>query len=228
MKTLFIIPLLLLTACNKNTSPSYNIPTEYDKTHSVKVNLKYAEPINGYNVTVTCFVDTTHNYDSPNTNWNQNAIVGRGYINFKNDSVQFTVENPLFSDSTLMANSLPLTNDIQISADYTPFSRPDNGRRDIFNNYNQSPFFFYDIDFDGEKELIVTHWEGMEYHAHNSYKVYKVRNTKTDEILRPMTRPPFDRMDDYTQIDTTAKTISICKGVDAMKIEGYDIYRFDE
>ena len=42
----------------------------------------------------------------------------------------------------------------------------------IFNG-NESPFFFYDIDFDGEKELIVTLWEGMEYHAHNAYEVYK-------------------------------------------------------
>ena len=36
--------------------------------------------------------------------------------------------------------------------------------------------------------------------------------------------PPFDRIDDYTLIDSIAKTISICKGVDAMKIEGYDTY----
>ena len=226
MKVLIIITLLILLAsCNKGSSPSYNTPTEYDKTHSVKVNLKYAEPIAGYNVTVTCFVDTTHNTDSPNTNRNHNAIVGRGYINFKNDSIQFTVENPLFSDFTLMANSVPLINEVNITAKYTPFSAFTEDDNMIFNG-NQSPFFFYDIDFDGEKELIVTLWEGMEYHGHNSYEIYKIRNSEIDEILTPLTMPPFNRIDDYTQVDSVAKTISICKGIDAVKIQGYDIYSF--
>ena len=38
--------------------------------------------------------------------------------------------------------------------------------------------------------------------------------------------PPFDRIDDYTLIDSIAKTISICKGIDAAKIQGYDTYKF--
>lgn len=217
---ILIIAIILLSACHRASMPSNEVLTESD---TVKVNLTYKKPIDGFTVNVTCFVDTTSNYDSPNTHGNRNAIVGRAYIHFKNLTVQFTVENPLFSDYTLMANQTPLKNGINIKATYTPFSpniKPDNM---IFNG-NQSPFFFYDIDFDGEKELIVTLWEGMEYHAHNSYEVYKVRNTKSDEILQPLSTTPFDRIDDYTLIDTVAKTISICKGIDAMKIMGYDTY----
>lgn len=220
---LIIIALSTLTSCNKASADKSIVQTDYDKAHSVEVKLHYDEPIDGYTVSATCFVDTTSNYDSPNTNGNRNAIVGRAYIHFKNDTAQFTVENPLFSDYTLMANQTSLLDGINIKATYTPFSpniKPDNM---IFNG-NQSPFFFYDIDFDGEKELIVTLWEGMEYHAHNSYEVYKVRNTKSDEILQPLSTTPFDRIDDYTLIDTVAKTISICKGIDAMKIMGYDTY----
>ena len=220
---LIIIALSTLTSCNKASADKSNIQTDYDRAHSVEVKLHYDEPMAGYTVSATCFVDTTSNYDSPNTHGNRNAIVGRAYIHFKNDTAQFTVENPLFSDYTLMANQTPLKNGININATYTPFSpniKPDNM---IFNG-NQSPFFFYDIDFDGEKELIVTLREGMEYHAHNSYEVYKVRNTKSDEILQPLSTTPFDRIDDYTLIDTVAKTISICKGIDAMKIMGYDTY----
>lgn len=219
---IFIIAIILLSACHRASLSSNEVLTESD---TVKVNLTYNKPIDGFTVNVTCFVDTTSNYDSPNTLGNRNAIVGRAYIHFKNDTVQFTVENPLFSDSTLMTNTIPLKNDIQISADYTPFAMPDNENKDIFTHYNQSPFFFYDIDFDGQKELIVTLWEGMEYHAHNAYEVYKIRNIKAGEILQPLKTPPFDRIDDYTLIDSVAKTISICKGVDAMKIEGYDTYR---
>ena len=226
MKILIIITsLILLASCKKASTVTNDVTTGYDMTNSVTVNLQYAEPINGYTVTATCLVDTTSNYDSPNTNGNRNAIVGRAYIHFRNDTTQFTVENPLFSDYTLMANQTPLKAGINISATYTPFS-PDTSSDNMVFNGNQSPFFFYDIDFDGEKELIITLWEGMEYHGHNSYEIYKIRNSEIDEILTPLTIPPFNRIDDYTQVDSVAKTISICKGIDAVKILGYDIYSF--
>lgn len=219
-----ILSLFLLASCNKTSTITTDVTTEYDKTHSVKVNLLYAEPINGYTVTATCFVDTTSNYDSPNTNCNRNAIVGRAYIHFKNDTAQFTLENPLFSDYTLMANPTPLKAGININATYTAFSPNTSSDNMIFNG-NQSPFFFYDIDFDGEKELIITLWEGMEYHAHHAYEVYKVSDIKNGTILHSLTTPPFDRINDYSLIDSIAKTISICKGIDAMKIVGYDTYQ---
>ena len=225
MKSLLpILSFFLLASCNKASIATNEVTTEYDKTHSVKVSLRYAGPIYGYTVTATCLVDTTSNYDSPNTNGNRDAIMGRAYIHFCNDTTQFTIENPQFSDYTLMANQTPLQNGININATYTTFS-PNNSSDHMIFNGNESPFFFYDIDFDGEKELIVTLWEGMEYHAHNAYEVYKVHNTKNNEILLPLKTPSFDRIDDYTLIDSVAKTISICKGVDAMKVEGYDTYR---
>lgn len=222
---LIIISLFLLASCNKASTVTNDVVTEYDTKDSVTVNLQYSEPINGYTVTAICVVDTTSNYDSPNTNGNRNAIVGRAYIHFCNDTTQFTIENPQFSDYTQMANQTPLQNGININATYTPFS-PNNSSDHMIFNGNESPFFFYDIDFDGEKELIVTLWEGMEYHAHNAYEVYKIRNIKAGEILQPLKTPPFDRIDDYTLIDSVAKTISICKGVEAVKIQGYDIFQF--
>ena len=163
MKVLIIITsLILLASCKKASTVTNDVTTGYNMTDSVTVNLQYAEPINGYTVTATCLVDTTSNYDSPNTNGNRNAIVGRAYIHFRNDTTQFTVENPLFSDYTLMANQTPLKAGINISATYTPFSPNTSSGNMIFDG-NQSPFFFYDIDFDGEKELIVTLWEGKEW-----------------------------------------------------------------
>lgn len=213
----------MLASCNKASTVTNDVVTEYDTKDSVTVNLQYSEPINGYTVTAICVVDTTSNYDSPNTNGNRNAIVGRAYIHFCNDTTQFTIENPQFSDYTLMANQTPLQNGININATYTPFS-PNNSSDHMIFNGNESPFFFYDIDFDGEKELIVTLWEGMEYHGHNAYRAYKVKNSP-DAVLEPMGKP-FNQLDDYSQIDIIAKTISICKGIDAAKIQGYDTYKF--
>ena len=109
MKALLIIlSLFLLAYCNKASTVTNDVTTEYDMTDSVTVYLQYAGPINGYTVTATCLVDTTSNYDSPNTNGNRDAIMGRAYIHFCNDTTQFTIENPQFSDYTLMANQTPL------------------------------------------------------------------------------------------------------------------------
>lgn len=155
-------------------------------TEFITVNLQYAEPIDGYTVTATCLLDTTSNYDSPNTNGNRDAIVGRAYIHFRNDTTQFTIENSLFSDYNLMENQIPLKDGINIDVTYTPFSPNTSSDYMIFHG-NESPFFFYDIDFDGEKEMIVNLWEGMEYHARRSYKVYKVNGIKNGELLQPLT-----------------------------------------
>lgn len=218
--------LILFASCNKATTTSNNVSAEDTTTTSMEVNLSYDKPISGFIVTATCLIDTTTNYDSPNTAGNRNAIVGKAYLHFKNDTTQFTVENTLFSDSTLMNNEVPLSDGVKIRAHYTPFKPAvDNGNMIFDNGLSQSPFFFYDIDFDGQKELIITLWEGMEYHGHHAYRAYKVKEIADNTVLEPMGKP-FNQLDDYTKIDTVAKTISICKGIDAVKIQGYDTYKF--
>ena len=67
---------------------------------------------------------------------------------------------------------------------------------------SQSPFFFFDIDFVGEKELIVTLWEGMCYHGHNAYKVYKMPVENGCFVLSPIQGEPFDKLNGYTRIDS--------------------------
>lgn len=212
-----------LSYCLVSRTPvTTDIPIEDDSQHIVQVNLYYDKPIDGYTVTVVCYVDTVWNYVRPNAMNNRNAIFGSAILNFRNDTVEFKIENPQFSDYTLLYNEIPLADGVTIKARYTPFvpCTTDN----MILRSNESPFFFYDIDFDGERELVVTVWEGMEYHFLNSYKVFKVPNTVSDKILQPITTPPFDRIDVYSRIDSVTKTISICKGVDAMKYIGFDEY----
>ena len=94
-----------------------------------------------------------------------------------------------------------------IETDYIPFKPTNDTLNNMLFDGSQSPFFFFDIDFDGEKELIVTLWEGMCYHGHNAYKAYKIPMTNECIILSPMQREPFDRLNDYTGIDTIKKEI---------------------
>ena len=94
-----------------------------------------------------------------------------------------------------------------IEIDYIPFKPANDMLNNMLFNDSQSPFFFFDIDFNGEKELIVTLSEGIGYHGHNAYKAYKIPMTNECIILSPMQREPFDRLNDYTGIDTIKKEI---------------------
>ena len=218
----YILLIIVLASCSKSNSLSYETPTEYDKTHSVKVNLQYYLPIDGYTVTVTCFVDTTSNTDSPQSQGNKTAILGRGYIHFKNNENEFVVENPCFTESSLLANELALYNDMNLNIKYKPFI-PNTDNRMILQG-NDTPFFFYDIDMDGEKELVVTIFEGMEYHGHNSYEIYKINQSDSNNILSPIADAPFNEINDYTEFDFMNKAITPHE-IDAMKIQGDSTYK---
>lgn len=89
---------------------------------------------------------------------------------------------------------------------------------------NDVPFFFYDINMDGQEELIVTVFEGMAYHGHNSYEIYKISHESNHKILTPMLEPPFNEINDYTEFDFTKRTITP-HHVDAVKLLGDTIYK---
>lgn len=123
MKAIVLLLSIFVFASCKTKNVDYEIPlTEYDKSHSVKVEVLYDKPINGFDVYVTCIVDTTNNTDSPQTQGNRNAILGRGYIHFKNKEMEFMVESPCFTDSTLLANSAILHNNLHINSEYKNFT----------------------------------------------------------------------------------------------------------
>jgi hypothetical protein len=86
---------------------------------------------------------------------------------------------------------------------------------------NQSPFFFFDVDFDGEEELLLCIWEGMGYRGHHAYQAYKL--DVGSHQLSPMREEPFDELNDYTEFDTINKTISIPQGV-GVKMGGKKVY----
>lgn len=193
---------------NTSTTPHGFEWTDYSKGDTICVYIKYKQRVNGYKVSAICLIDTSFNgvfYSY----YNPTAINGHGFIHFQNDRHEFVVENPLFSDNNLSQNKQPLKNGMQIETDYIPFMPTDDTLNMIFDG-SQSPFFFFDIDFDGEDELIVTLFEGMYYHGHYAYKSYKIPD-EYDEytVLSPMQTKPFDNMNDYARIDTVGKTITM-------------------
>ena len=82
-------------------------------------------------------------------------------------------------------------------------------------------FFFFDIDFDGEKELIMPRHGGLNYKCHDTYEVYEVPEAISDYvfvdnlipgssnmILRPEKCRAYEHLSSKSDIDTVNKTIT--------------------
>lgn len=213
MKRLLLYWLVLLLICscaNTGTAPQGFEWADYPKEEDeICVFVKYKQQVNGYDVSAICIVDTSQNGDLCSSAYHPSAVTGHGFIHFQNDEHEFIVENPLFSYNKPSAHRQSLKNGMLVETDYIPFQAA------AFNG-SHSPFFFFDIDFDGEKELIVTLLEGMGYHGHDSYKAFKIPEAPTTNdgciILSPMSTEPFSDMNDYTEIDTVGKTITVPYG----------------
>lgn len=64
------------------------------------------------------------------------------------------------------------------------------------------PFQFYDVDFDGEKELLISdYYQGQQG---NYYEVFEI----TDSGLEAKTYPPFNDIDNMTMFDSQNKIIT--------------------
>ena len=105
--------------------------------------ITYKQPVNGYKVKVGCISD--------GTDWNTASF----YIN---DTLRFTVEG--WADARLYE----LKHDTVI--DYIP------KRADEVYLSEKSPFFFSDVDFDGEDEFVVNLYKYGTYGS-NLYAVYE-------------------------------------------------------
>lgn len=155
---------------------SYDILLDdYIECFKPRVFIKYKQPVNGYAVTVMC-LPYNYTYDKEM----DTEIWGNALICFEKDDSRFYVFNDSFSDSILYyANEIEPINNMKLELDYLPKSA---------NEYlsHNSPFFFSDVDFDGEEELIINNWRcGIRYC--NTYDVYKITINGTEQL----TEAPF-------------------------------------
>ena len=73
-------------------------------------------------------------------------------------------------------------------------------------SWEQTPFFFEDMDFDGTDELIVTSFNSGQ-RGHNEYSIYKLYNRWTNLVYKEMSVAPFDFIDQLTTFDRENKVI---------------------
>lgn len=172
------------------------------------IHVHYNQKVNGYDVSVKVLTDSIQE------EYFSDIVTRKAVLTFKKDGRELIIENPCYADNNLIESSCDKK---AIEIDYTPFNMSE---ENTFAG-NQSPFFFFDVDFDGEEELLLCLWEGMGYRSHHAYQAYKM-NVSTHQ-LSPMQKAPFNELDDYAEFDTINKTISIPQGV-GVKMGGKKVY----
>ena len=145
-----------------------------DTISKPEVLIKYKSPVNGYNVVVEWLgAEIIDEY----------LAFGDVLIHFKkNDGTGFTVHNIAYWDEGLNVSDIETMSDKTIELEYIP-------KNDKYLA-TRSPFYFADMDFDEQDELVVVGWKGGRQYAH-IYDVYEI----SDSSAHQKTTPPFDTIE---------------------------------
>lgn len=131
----------------------------------------YKQSVNGYKVSVELL--TREGGDLP--------FAGEALLYFSSpDGKRFSVYNPCYGDENLDLKALESGATKYI--DYIPTDHPYLAGR--------SPFYFADMDYDGQEELVVVNWRSGRQFAHQ-YEVYEVEDHYADK----KNEPPFDSIE---------------------------------
>ena len=156
-------------------------------TVSQSITLIYNRPVNGYNVSVEWLGADIIDDD---------LAFGEVLIHFKkNDGTGFSVYHFGYWDEGLRVSDIKTKSNKIIELEYIP--------KDDMYLATRSPFYFADMDFDGQNELVVVGWKGGRQYAH-TYAVYDI----TDCHASHKKTPPFDSIESgITQFDPKKKQI---------------------
>lgn len=152
-----------------------------------QIHIEYKQKVNGYKVSVLwlsyCEVG-------------EEAEMGQAIMHFVGDNRNdFYVYCPWYSDFHLYLNDYIIKERDKIVLDY--INKNDEYLADL------SPFYFSDMDFDGEDELVIANWHcGIKGgHSYDVFDIYPYEAIKK-------TLPPFDNIERYfTQFKPEEKTI---------------------
>lgn len=164
-----------------------------------RIFISYNQKVNGYKVNVMWFPPDSYYFD-------QSPAI----LHFQNDTSEFYIYNPSYKEYGVYEKygekTTPKDGDI-IYVNYTSKESSEYAEYYGYLAGNNVPFFFQDVDFDGEDELLVTIWQ---YGSRGSsmYDIYKIR--KGYQNIEKMVEEPFDRIENgKTKFNIKEKTITI-------------------
>lgn len=176
-------------------------PIQYKDSFTVV----YRVPINEYKVTAVVKTDVNeYNYAD---------------LTFTKDGHSFSLHSSSFGDTIfnkgfwgVMGENLEIMNHYK--------------NQSIEADYNETTFFFKDMDFDGTEELVIVNYT-MAVRNHSSYDIYRIIQDQPFLIDYPPYRNRYDTnegMTDYPEFDYNAKTISCPYPEGDVKYDGCIIY----
>lgn len=175
-----------------------------------KLKFDYANTINGYKVTIA--IRNTREYIEDYSCW--------AYISLERENKTFTILHPTFIISQSDFNKLSTG---KIKALKYKIPHTSQYKDNELGHFKDVPFAFFDIDFDGEKELLLRH-PSIGQRGSNGYNAYKIPQNE-DKDFEEVTlyysirkAHDFPILDDYTEVDFKNKNIII------RNIGGYDDY----
>ena len=187
--------------------------TDFESFNHPRIFIKYKQPVNGYDVTVMC-LPYNYTYDKER----ETEIWGNALLYFEKEDNRFYIYNESFSDSVLYyVNEQEVRDNMILELDYLPKSTKE------YLSHN-SPFFFSDVDFDGEEELIINNWKCGIRHC-NTYDVYKITNNDVKQLTEAPFINPTGKISNYnSEFDSVNKTITIHKRIGSAYYGGYYKY----
>ena len=178
-----IIGLLSLAACKTDKT---SVPQDFECFNQPHIYIKYKQPINGYTVKVM---------------WLQNGEVGNALFCLEKQGVQYYYFAEKWTDKILYDKGNTYPNNTVIELDYTTKLESEEYLSD------DSPFFFSDVDFDGEDEFIINRYKSGSRDS-NAYDVYDV---SPYGYFIQKTEAPFTELENgQYKFDSENKTITVC------------------
>ena len=191
-KRLFIIiGLLSWTICKGQNQTDFqnseriSVPLGFECFNQPHIYIKYKQPINGYTVKVM---------------WLQYGEVGNALFCLEKQGVQYYCFAEKWADKILYDKGNTYPNNTVIELDYTAKLESEEYLSD------DSPFFFSDVDFDGEDEFVINRYKSGSRDS-NAYDVYDV--TSYGYFIRK-TEVPFTELENgQCEFDSANKTITV-------------------
>ncbi len=172
----------------KKRKKKVDIAQEFKDLNRPRVYIKYKQPVNGYTVKVLWMPYTDEN--------GYTAETGNAILYFENEDNHFYIQTKCYRDTAVYSHTHLEDGDV-LFWNYTPKKKGE-----ILSQY--SPFFFSDVNFDGEKEFLINDYNGGS-RGSNSYEVYKIHPYYADIIKEA----PFANLEnDMTDFDSANKTIT--------------------
>lgn len=183
-----------------------------ENRRGINVYIKYVSKVDGY--TVTCrFMP-----------YGSGVETGYALVRFCRGDSEFVYVDEHWTDAPHMDELLFSEpkwswsdNDVY-EFNYIPPTFPDGWKKQNNNSPlgYYTPFQFLDLDFDGEKELLINDFmRGKD--SGNNYKVYKISH---NTLMSLCDKIPFSEIDNRTEIDTINKRLIIKWNAGAFQLGG--------